>query len=401
MTSYRAAPGYRLTRRVRSAPVAPVLDERQRAVVEHGGGPLLVLAGPGTGKTTTLVETVVARAAAGIDVDSMLMLTFSRRAAADMRARVTARLGRTVREPVARTLHSYAFGLLRIAAVERGDPAPRLLGGAEQDIVIRQLLQTSAVRWPDALTPALRTDGFAAELRELLMRAIERGHDPRAWPGSGASAGVPDWVAAAEFLREYQDVTVFRNPGGYDPAELIRSAVNELAQNPELLAAERRRRRRIYVDEYQDTDPAQATLLQLLADGADELILVGDPDQSIYAFRGADATAINRVDERFGGGEPVPRVALQVCRRSAPELVEATRRVAALLPGPREHRTLVPVARPRSPAGSTSRCTAAPANRGPTWPGSCAGPISTACRGRGWPCSCGPPRRAWARCAGP
>src|SRR3954454_21931945 len=74
-------PAYRLVRAPRPALAAPGLDDAQRAVVEHAGGPLLVLAGPGTGKTTTLVESVVERVARGVPVKPLLMLTFSRRAA--------------------------------------------------------------------------------------------------------------------------------------------------------------------------------------------------------------------------------------------------------------------------------------------------------------------------------
>ena len=112
--------------------VAPTLDAAQRAVVEHRGGPLLVLAGPGTGKTTTLVEAVVDRIERdGVDPEHVLALTFSRRAADELRQRIAGRLARTVREPLARTFHSYAFGLLRREAVLRGEPAPRLLTGAE------------------------------------------------------------------------------------------------------------------------------------------------------------------------------------------------------------------------------------------------------------------------------
>src|SRR3954447_17734295 len=96
-------PAYRLVRAPRPALAAPVLDDAQRAVVEHAAGPLLVLAGPGTGKTTTLVESVVERVPRGVPVEQLLMLPFGRRAAGEMRARVAARLGRTIREPIART----------------------------------------------------------------------------------------------------------------------------------------------------------------------------------------------------------------------------------------------------------------------------------------------------------
>jgi superfamily I DNA/RNA helicase/RecB family exonuclease len=334
-----AAPDYRLVRPQRPTATAPVLDEAQRRVVEHKRGPLLVLAGPGTGKTTTLVEAAVARVHRGVPVEHILMLTFSRRAAGELRDRVTARLGRTVREPVARTLHSYAFGVLRMAAVANELPAPRLLSGPEQDVILRQLVAGNpADRWPAALQPALQTRAFASELRDLLMRAVERGLDGPALAALGRARNRADWAAAGEFLAEYQNVTALGSPGGYDPAELIRSALSVLEDDATLLAAERSKRRHIFVDEYQDTDPAQAELLALLAAGAEELILVGDPDQSIYAFRGADESAIRDVDTRFG---EVPVVALSTSRRAGPTLLAASRRVAERLPGRAEQRRLV------------------------------------------------------------
>jgi superfamily I DNA/RNA helicase/RecB family exonuclease len=341
---------YRLVRPSRPPVAAPVLDAAQRAVVEHRGGPLLVLAGPGTGKTTTLVEAVVERVARGVPVEHILMVTFSRRAAGEMRDRVTARLDRTIREPVARTLHSYAFGVLRLANRRGVDldlplPPPRLLSGAEQDVLIRDLVEgRDPTSWPAELRPALRTRAFAGELRDLLMRAVERGLDGPALSALGRARARADWVAAGQFLDEYQKVTSLAKPGAYDPSELIRSALNALRADPELLAAERAQRRHLFVDEYQDTDPAQGELLALLAETADELVLVGDPDQSIYAFRGADQSAIRDVDDRFGRGAPVPVVALDVSRRCGPVLLDASRRIAERLPGRGEQRRLVPAA---------------------------------------------------------
>jgi superfamily I DNA/RNA helicase/RecB family exonuclease len=336
------APGYRLVRRRRAPVTAPHLDEAQQQVVQHAGGPLLVLAGPGTGKTTTLVEAAVARVEAGVPVEQILMLTFSRRAAGELRDRVTARLDRTVREPIARTLHSYAFGVLRMANVAQGLPAPRLLSGPEQDITIRELLDGAAQRWPVELRRALQTRAFAGELRDLTMRAVERGLDGAELERLGRQWRRPDWVAAGQFLVEYHGVTSLGRPGAYDPAELIRSALNAFDDDPELLTAERSRRRHIFVDEYQDTDPAQAELLALLARGAEEIVLVGDPDQSIYGFRGADESAIRDVDTRFGVDVPV--VSLAVSRRAGPALLAASRRIAERLPGRAEHRRLASAA---------------------------------------------------------
>ena len=92
----------------------PTLDEHQQRVVDHPGGPLLVLAGPGTGKTTTLVEAIVDRIEhRGASPESVLALTFSRKAAEQLRDRVTARLGRTTSTTMCSTFHSFAYGLIR------------------------------------------------------------------------------------------------------------------------------------------------------------------------------------------------------------------------------------------------------------------------------------------------
>src|SRR6266699_6370050 len=100
----RQPPAYRLVRRPVSAAEPPVLDPVQAQVVGHSGGPLLVLAGPGTGKTTAIVETVVERIAGrGLDPGRVLVLTFSRKAAQELRARITLRLDRTTAEPLALT----------------------------------------------------------------------------------------------------------------------------------------------------------------------------------------------------------------------------------------------------------------------------------------------------------
>src|SRR5688572_33427364 len=104
---------YRLVRAPAPPPFVPDLDDEQDRVVTHAAGPLLVLAGPGTGKTTTLVEAVVNRVDRGLAPEQVLVLTFSRKAADELRARITARLGRTVTEPSAWTFHSFCHALVR------------------------------------------------------------------------------------------------------------------------------------------------------------------------------------------------------------------------------------------------------------------------------------------------
>src|SRR5689334_11330269 len=347
--------GYRLVRRELSGapPVRPVLDEAQQRVVDHKGGPLLVLAGPGTGKTTTIVAAVAERIERrGVDPSRILVLTFSRKAAGELRDRITARLGRTTSEPLALTFHSYAYALVRREFVLAGDQPPRLLSAPEQLLEIRRMLRgevaDGGANWPDRLRPALATRGFAEELRDVLMRAAERGLDGKALRQLGRRSGRDDWVAAGAFLDRYSARFDLAPVPAYDYAEIVRIAASLLDRQ-----ATRQRERdaydAVFVDEYQDCDPAQEALLQALAGDGRDLVAVGDPDQSIYAFRGADVRVLTSFPDRFHGadGVPAPVMALRTCRRSGPVLLTASRRIARKLPAApggdaTAHRRLIP-----------------------------------------------------------
>ncbi|MEU6158959.1 ATP-dependent DNA helicase [Streptomyces sp. NPDC047130] len=332
--------GYRLVRTPVAVPEPPRLDAAQRAVVDHRSGPLLVLAGPGTGKTTTLVESVAARIARGGDPARILVLTFSRKAAMELRDRMAARVG-AARAPQATTFHSFCYALVR-AHQDSGlfaEPL-RLLSGPEQDVTVRELLAGQPelerlglphVRWPDDLRSCLTTRGFADEVRAVLARSRELGLDAAALDAFARRIGRPDWRAAAAFLAEYLDVLDLQ--GVVDYAELVHRAVL-LAHRPEVgnrLAAEYDA---VLVDEYQDTDPAQVRLLRALAGGGRTLVAFGDPDQSIYAFRGADVNGILDFPHVFPrtDGTPAPVEVLRTSRRAGAGLLAATRLVTRRMP---------------------------------------------------------------------
>ncbi len=326
-------PAYRLVRPVAPPSVPVALDEEQRRVVGHPGGPLLVLAGPGTGKTTTLVEAIAERIERrGVHPDHVLALTFSRKAAEQLRDRVTARVGRTVSASLCTTFHSFAYSLIRAYSPPELYDAPlRLLSAPEADVVLRELLvdNPESVAWPESLRRALGTRGFTREVQAVLSRAREQGQDGDELRRIGHEHGLPELVAAGHFLDQY--LTILDNLGSTDYADLIRRAVIEAEAHRDELRA---RFTDVFVDEYQDTDPGQVALLQAIAGDGRNLTVVGDPHQSIYGFRGAEVRGILDFPSAFatadGGRAPV--VVLRRTRRFGPRMLLAAGRVAARLP---------------------------------------------------------------------
>ena len=334
---------------------APSLDEAQAAVVAYrssarcshdamAGSVLRVLGAPGTGKTSTAIEVVVDRVRSdGIDPEQCLVLTASRTAAAELRERITARIGGTTTEPLARTHQALGFGILRQAAALRGDVTPRLLSGPEQDVILRELLagharsEGKAPEWPAHMQAALATRGFRAELRDLLMRAVERGIDAAGLAALGRAHDRPDWVAAAQVLSEYDEVTALSRPDSYDPASILGAAADLLESDPdarERLAGPVSGLRLIVVDDAQELTPAAARLLRVLRRPPIDLVLIGDPDAAVQTFRGADPAILGAGHSRFGDG---PTIRLATSYRQPQVLrdvsLRVTRRIGALAGG--------------------------------------------------------------------
>ena len=374
-------------------------------------GPLLVLAGPGTGKTTTLVEAIVRRIEEGTHPDRILALTFSRKAAEQLRDRVTARVGRTMSASIGSTFHSFAYGLIRRYAPAELYVGPlRLLSAPEQDVVLRELLQDhpESIRWPDDLRHALGTRGFAREVHSVLSRAREKGLDGEELQRLGEANGLPEFVAAGAFLEQY--LTVLDGRGAVDYSDLIRRATIEATLHRDELRAAYAH---VFVDEYQDTDTGQVALLRAIAGDGRDLVVVGDPHQSIYAFRGAEVRgrpglpdrlpASRRFSCRGGGAGDHPQVRATAAHRRA----AARRPDRAARKHPRECARGVPGA-PRRRWGSTARVgspsapSTATGPRPSTWPTCFVGRTSrTASRGTRWRCWCGPAASRSRRCAVP
>ena len=322
------------------------------AVLDPGlRGVMRVLGGPGTGKSSLLIDAAAARIAAGDDPESVLLLTGSGRIGARARSALTTTLLRSkgagrcravIREPLVRSVHSYAFAVLRLAAQRAGGPPPRLVTSAEQDAIIAELLAgdvedgpDATTAWPTELRAALGTAGFGAELRELLTRCAERGVDPQRLQQLGRLCGRPEWAAAGRFARRYEQVMLLRAAVGtaapqattpaVGAAELVGAALEAFAVDPELLAAERARIGVLLVDDAQQLDPQAALLVRVLAAGADVTLLAGDPAQAVFGFRGAEPAALL--------GDGTPSVTLTRSYRCAPAVARAVSGIAARLAG--------------------------------------------------------------------
>lgn len=292
--------------RVVPRPLAPRLDESQAhalgAVFEQPVS--LVLGAPGSGKTTLALEVAAAAVEQhGTSPDKILVLGATRRGAGHLRDTLAARLGLTVRGAVVRTAPSAAFTILTARAQALGKPAPTLVTGPEQDLVLAELLAGHAagegadVGWPTTFPEeTLELRGFREELRDLLMRSAERGLGPADLVTLGHRHERPEWAAAGRLYDEYLSVMALRQltPDSgerYDPAGIVDEAARTLETWQD---DDRPRWDLVVVDDYQEATAATARLCHVLAGDGARLVLLADPDTSAQAFRGATPALVGR-----------------------------------------------------------------------------------------------------------
>jgi DNA helicase-2/ATP-dependent DNA helicase PcrA len=266
------------------------LNEVQRLAVETVDGPVLVLAGAGTGKTRVLTTRLAHILHTGRAVPAeLLAVTFTNKAAREMRERLEAMIGRSADGLWLGTFHAIAARILRRhAEAVRLQASFTILDTDDQLRLLKQILAAENIderRWP------------ARALLALIERWKDRGLNPERVP-AGEAAGFADGKAIALY-RQYQERLATVN--AVDFGDLLLHNLSLFTANPDILAQYQRRFRYLLVDEYQDTNVAQYLWLRLLAQRHRNLCCVGDDDQSIYSWRGAEVGNILRFESDFPG----------------------------------------------------------------------------------------------------
>jgi len=271
------------------------LNPSQQKAVAHGRGHLLIVAGPGTGKTHTLTHRIAFVIENFAKPEAILAITFTNKAAEEMRQRVKKLTGPLVANLTLGTFHSFCLSLLRAHHHQAGlSPDFEIIGEEEQ----RELTKTL---WPE---------NSAAE-RDKMLEAISR-----------LKASDDDTNAEANAWRQAYDFALRQN-GQLDFDDLLLEAIR-LLEHEEVRHEIHRRYQWIFVDEYQDINPAQHQLLKLLVHDNAVLTAIGDPNQAIYGFRGANVNYFSRFTQDFANAT---ELRLEENYRSAPTILSASTQV--------------------------------------------------------------------------
>jgi superfamily I DNA/RNA helicase/RecB family exonuclease len=339
---------------------APDPDAAQRSVIHlppTASG--VVVGGPGTGKTTTLVERVAALVRSGVDADALLVLTPSRQTATALRDRLALAVGRATSGPIARSAPSFAYGIVRATEVAAGAEPPQLLTGADEDQLIHDLLEGDAEdeaagtgRWPEWLGHGIRsTKGFRAEVRTFLAECATLGIEPSRLGALAAAQGVPVWGSLASFFEEYLQVRADMRGAHRDAAGLVREAVGILrTAAPGSDAVDRLTA--ILVDDAQELTLGGVEMLEACRDRGIAVLAFGDPDVGSGAFRGATPENFARLGTSLGAIS-----VLSVSHRGTSRQNEIVRRITQRIGavGVVAHRAPPAVAADEAPADDSVR----------------------------------------------
>ncbi len=262
------------------------LNPEQQAAVTHGGGPLLIIAGPGTGKTRTLTHRIahlIRRQ--GVSPENILALTFTHKAAAEMSSRLTRLLGPDAPLPLVATFHGFCLHLLK----SEHPWDCRVIDEAGRRTLLAEVLSHLD-----------RSGGPAALSIDTVLKRMVAAKQWILGPDDALEAVCPageqgEFVAAYRLYQQWMGVERL-----CDYEDLIFKVVRLMEESPDAAQRCRKRFRHLFVDEYQDLNHGQYRILRALAaDPEADIFVIGDPDQSIYGFRGSDSACFTRFAEDF------------------------------------------------------------------------------------------------------
>jgi ATP-dependent DNA helicase UvrD/PcrA len=301
------------------------LNPEQRAAVLRTDAPLVIVAGPGTGKTRTLTVRIAHLILEkGVAAENILAITFTNRAAGEMKERLSGLLGDEITGRVTiKTFHAFGAMLLRQHAERLGfSPEFAILSEEDRLALLRQACPE--LRQAEAEAALAQISAAKNGPDGLLFQSDAAEHVPQSASADLASQAA---VSTADIAARYEDALRVGDAVDFD--DLILLTVRLLEENPNVLAATQARYRWISVDEYQDVNAAQYCLLRLLTTGGANLCVIGDPDQAIYGFRGADRRYFLQFEQDYPGA-----VSLNLSRnyRSSQGILDAASQVIARNP---------------------------------------------------------------------
>lgn len=282
----RVAAGYSFevtTEAPEKNPLLEGLTEPQRQAVTHVDGPLLIVAAAGSGKTRVITRRVAYLMSLGIEPRSVLAITFTNKAAGEMKERISASSPRPIHDwgrldqqwPIICTFHSLCLRILKHYAADIGLPPNfSVYDSSDQAHLIKDAIKALDIRM-DNLTPGM-IHGTISNAKNKLIDAEQYAQ----------SAMDRYSQVVAPVYRKYQSLLAGANALDFD--DLLQRTVRMMQEHPAILAQLQERFKYILIDEYQDTNHAQYMLVHALAMKHHNICVVGDPDQSIYAWRGAD-----------------------------------------------------------------------------------------------------------------
>lgn len=289
--------------------------------------PYAILGGPGTGKTSLLIAAAREFLLRGGSASEIMFFAPSKQAATAVRAALYQRMAGegdyAASGTFVRSVHSWAFAFYRSVQTLRGKKQPRLITGAEHDMQIREILRGTVEDgnryWPANVVPALGYAGFAQQLRDLLLRATERGVSAEQLQQLGVEHGRPMWEAAGQFQAEYEQVQRLGQSESLNASELLHAtlAAFDQPEGEQLVERQRTKTKLVLVDDAHNLDPASARLIGSFLVPGTRTLIAGDPDQCVFHFRGADEAFLDSYSQ-----DPDHRVVLSASYRLTPPAVQ-------------------------------------------------------------------------------